>query len=62
MSCLLNAGLFGTAWLAACMPRLVVVHDGLVNEIGTVDELTLTSTTVLLIQKRDTIMHMNGSL
>ena len=62
MSCLLNAGLFGTAWLATCMPRLVVVHDGLVNEIGTVDELTLTSTTVLLIQKCDTIMHMNGSL
>ena len=61
-SWLFDACLFGASGLAARMARLIIVHDRLVNKVCTIDELTLTSTAVLLVQKRDTVVHLNCSL
>ena len=61
-SWLFDACLFGASGLAARMTRLIIVHDRLVNKVCTIDELTLTSTAVLLVQKRDTVVHLNCSL
>ena len=44
------------------MPCLIIVHDRLVNEVGTVDKLALASSAILLVQKSDAIVHVKGGL
>ena len=44
------------------MASLIIVHDRLVNEVRTVYKLALTSTAVLLVQKSDAVVHVQGGL
>lgn len=60
---ILNIALFGSAWLTARQPCLIIVHNRLVDSVCTVDELALPpSIVLLLVQQRDAFMHLKGRL
>jgi len=53
-------GFLGATWLTTCMPGLVIMHNRLVDDISTVYHLALSTTSVLLSQQRDAVVHLKG--
>ena len=55
-------GFLGATWLTTRVPGLVIMHNRLVDDIRTVYHLALSSTSVLLSQQRDAVVHLKGCL
>ena len=44
------------------MTSLVIVHDGLVDSVGTVDQLALSTPAILLVKQGNTVVHLHSYL